>query len=264
MNLMISKLWNSFASQARLMWFYVKQFASVSYFIQLMVISTVTVTFVQNMGVRAWGGDPVMLCNRSAIIGLWSTSIAAAGIIGFERNRGTLVHLLVGKISLPRVFFAIVSSASSFGLLAFPVAWTTWILLDGNLDIIAQLSFTQFVWDLGYIFLLWLGAVSVASVVASIFVLTPNAISYEQLLLVPVFILSGLLFTGSHVPNWIAYTRFIIPLGTPSKMLLNNSPASLADFILSTLSIIVWFALAYFFAQKAIKKATQMGTLEVI
>ena len=63
---------------------------------------------------------------------MWSVCIVSAGIINFERFRGTLVYLCSGSISPVRVLAAIVSSASIVGLAALPLSWLVWALVTLN------------------------------------------------------------------------------------------------------------------------------------
>ena len=70
--------------------------------------------------------------------------------------------------------------------------------------------------------MLLVGCVVLSFVVAPVFVLTPNAISYEGLLLVPVFILSGIVFTSVDPPAWLALVSGLIPLRLPVDLLLGE------------------------------------------
>lgn len=109
--------------QLRLSWFHVRQFMSVPYFIQLMIVTTVTTTLVQYLAARAWGGiSPTQGWVRGGVIGLWTTTTCAAGIIGFERYKGTLVHLVMARIGALRSLATVVCSAASVGVLSLPLA----------------------------------------------------------------------------------------------------------------------------------------------
>ncbi|MFI5504943.1 antibiotic transport system permease [Corynebacterium kutscheri] len=179
--------------QLRLMAFHVRQFAAVAYFARLMVFTTIATTIVQWLAVTAWGdSSPEQGWVRGGIIGMWTTATCAAGIIGFERFKGTLVYLIAAPIGALRALVAPVVAASSFGLLAFPVSWLTWVICSHSVPgLPADTTVITFVLA---VLMLYLGCVALTITIAALFVLTPNAISYEGLLVVPIFLLSGVLF----------------------------------------------------------------------
>lgn len=245
--------------QLRLSIFLLRQFMSVPYFILVMVMTTVATTLVQFLSFQAFGQiSTTQGWMRAGIIGMWTTSTAAAGIIGFERHKGTLVYLVGAPIGAWRGLAAVVSSAASFGLAAFPVAWLTWALLSGTWD------FTPWRWQLPLsIGLLWVGCTSISFVIAALFVLTPNAISYEGLLLVPMFIASGVLFTTTSPPAWLAGVGALLPLSIPVSWLLeqNVSTESLVGW---TVVLVGWLVVAGMAGRYALWRATKQGTLEII
>lgn len=245
--------------QLRLSVFHLRQFVSVPYFILVMVMTTVATTLVQYLSWRAFGQiSATQGWLRAGIIGMWTTATAAAGIIGFERHKGTLVYLVGAPIGALRSLAAVVSSAASFGLAAFPVAWTTWALLSGTL------GFTAWTWQLAVGGVaLWVGCVSLSFVIAALFVLTPNAISYEGLLLVPMFIASGVLFTTTTPPAWLAGVGALLPLSVPVRVLLGGEMSE-ADVAVWVVVLAAWLAAAGMAGRYALWRATKQGTFEVI
>ena len=84
--------------QLRMTAFHIRQFVSVPYFVQVMAVTAAITALVQYLAVRAWGAvTPAQGWTRAGVIGLWSTATCAAGIIGFERHKGTLVHLVMAR-----------------------------------------------------------------------------------------------------------------------------------------------------------------------
>ena len=242
--------------------FHVRQFVSVPYFIQLMVMTTTSTTLVQFLAASAWGGiTPTQGWVRGGVVGMWTTTTCAAGIIGFERYKGTLVHLVMAPVGALRSLAAVVCAAASFGLVAFPVAWCTWALLS------TSVSFTGPGWEVwarltaGALMLL-VGCLALSLVIAALFVLTPNAIAYEGLLLVPVFIASGIVVT-STVPPWLALLRRFLPLSVPFDLLLGREVGASA-LIGWCACAAAWFALSSLLGRRALRLATRAGSLEVI
>ncbi len=245
--------------QLRMSAFHVRQFVSVPYFIQLMVTTTLATALVQFLSFRAFGTmSATQGWVRAGIIGMWTTATCAAGIIGFERYKGTLVYLVSAPIGALRSLAAVVASAGSFGLAAFPVAWVTWALCS------ASVTFTAPSWGFACgVLLLWIGYLSVSFVIAALFVLTPNAISYEGLLLVPMFLASGILFTTTTPPAWLAYLSFFVPLSMPTSLLFGEA-ITWSDVAIWAVVLGTWLAAAGVAGRAALRRATRSGTLEVM
>ncbi|MDO4888881.1 MAG: ABC transporter permease [Actinomycetaceae bacterium] len=251
--------------QLRMSAFHVRQFASVPYFVQLMLITTVTSTLVQLLAVQAWGGSARIAWMRAAVIGMWTVATASAGIIGFERYKGTLVHLVLARIHPLRALLAVVAAASTFGLAAFPVAWATWALASSSLGFTGLFSPGDAAAFVAHALLVWLGCLAASCVVASLFVLTPNAIAYEELLLVPVFLASGILFTSTAAPPWLEAAGWAIPLRGPVALLMGTSGlAAWQAWAASIACIAAWFGAAWLLGRGALRQARVTGTLEVI
>ncbi|MDU0347923.1 ABC transporter permease [Actinomyces sp. MRS3W] len=249
--------------QLRMTAFHVRQFVSVPYFLQLMVFTTIVTTLVQFLAARAWGGiTPTQGWVRGGVIGMWTTATCAAGIIGFERHKRTLAHLVMAPIGSLRSLAAVVSAAACFGLAALPVAWCTWAVASGSVD------FTVPGWSgagrmvLAAVLLL-AGCLTLTFVIAALFVLTPNAIAYEELLLVPVFIASGILFTSTSPPSWLATISRFLPLSVPFDLLLGRA-VSAVDAVGWLVCVAVWLCLATVLGRRALRLATRAGTLEMI
>ena len=136
---------------------------------------------------------------RGGIIGMWTVSTCSAGILGFERYKGTLVFFVSSRIDPRLPMAAVVSAASTFGLAAMPLAWVARLTPTGGGGL-SMFSLDRLAWYVAGTLLLWVACLSVAFVIATVFVLTPNAIAYESMLLTPVLIASGVLFTHSAIP----------------------------------------------------------------
>ena len=84
---------------------------------------------------------------------------------------------------------------------------------------------------------------------------TPNAIAYEELLLVPVFLASGVLFTESSAPAWLDALGTLIPIQAPVKVLLGQMPMnSFGDFLgvlLQTCAVTALWMLAAYLVRQA-------------
>lgn len=249
--------------QVRIMWFYVRQFVSVPYFVQLMALTTLAATLTQFLAWRAWQSmTPIDGWARGGTIGTWTTATCAAGIIGFERYKGTLVHLVMAPVGALRVLAAVVCSASLFGIAALPLSWVVWALASGSV------TFTDLSgWNLARVvagaLMLLVGCVVMSLVVAALFVLTPNAIAYEGLILVPVLIASGLLFTAVNVPTAVSIGMRAIPLRLGYDVLTGRAVGA-AELVTWCVVTLAWLIAARWLGERALNLATRRGSLELV
>ena len=154
-----------------------------------------------------------------------------------------------------------------FGPAALPLAWAFWALCTFSV------GFTDFT-QVGAHYLvglplLWVSCLAVTFVIAGFFVATPNAIAYEELLLVPVFVASGVLFTESSAPAWLDALGTLIPIQAPVKVLLGQMPMnSFGDFlgmVVQTCAVTaLWMLAGYLLGRRALRAATVHGTLGAI
>lgn len=254
--------------QLRMMRFELSQFITVPYFAQLLVFTVASSVALQALAAGAWGADATTAWSRSGIIGAWTLCTVSAGILGMERYRGTFAHLLTGGVNPLRTILAVVASASIFGVAALPLAWACWAVCT------ASVGFTDFsrgdtaVRYLLGVPLLWCAGLSVTVVIAAFFVLTPNAIAYEELLLVPVFVLSGVLFTGAQAPAWVDAAGVVIPIQAPVHLLLGRTGATGADLAgIAVHTLVVsafWLLAGWWLTRRALRAATITGTLGTI
>ena len=238
----------------RMLWFNIKQFVAVTYFVQSIIITTIASCIIQWLAVRAWGADAQQACMRGALIGMWTSTLFSAGSIGFERFKGTLVYL-ISMSRTPLITLAIlVSSAACFGLIAFPIAQLCWFIMSGSLFISNPMM----------LLLVWIACSSIALVVASLFVLTPNAIAYEGLLFVPALFFSGIVISISAFPVGMSKALLLLnPLALPATSLLGGRLYGINP-LMSLLVSMLWMIVAYALGKYAIKRATVHGTLELI
>ena len=160
-------------SVMRMVWFHLRQFARVGYFVGLLVSSTTSMFLLQLLAMRATTGPilspDLQLWVRAALVGMWSVCTVSAGMIGFQRMQGTLVHVLFSPRSPIATLGPIVAAGSCFGILAFPLAAGLAVVFHQPVGVINGVGLPLY----------WLACLSVSVVVAATFVFTRNAIAYE-------------------------------------------------------------------------------------
>jgi len=246
----------------RMLWFHVRQFAKVGYFVHLTVAGTISACLLQRLGAGSGASmDPVAWL-RAAEIGLWTTCTASAGIIGFQRHQGTLAPILVGRRPAAESLSALVAAAATFGLLAFPLAGVLTALLGGPVRASAATAVGAL--------LVWAGATAASLAVASLFVLTPHAITFEVLLLVPLVFASGMLGFPAWLPHGVAHASLVVPFSGGVHLLAGSvgAPAITAPAwalaAASVASTCGWLLLARAGLARCLHQARAEATLEVL
>ncbi|MCI9888615.1 ABC transporter permease [Micrococcales bacterium 31B] len=242
--------------------FHLALFARNSFFVQLMLTSTLSVLALQAIAALA-SDSPAdgTAWLRAGMVGMWSVSTVAAGLIGYQRFQGTLVHLAMSPRSLASTLTPLIASAASFGLLALPTAAAAaWVL---------RLPFAP-ISAVGLLVggtLLWASCLVISFVVAALFVLTPNAITYEGLLLVPLVLLSGIFGIPESIRAWVAPLSYLVPTTHAVAALLGAGTVDAAFWTRAGLGLLVsagWLGGAVWLIRRVAKKATRDGTLELI
>lgn len=245
----------------RMLWFHTHLFSRNSYFSQLLISSTLSILVLQMLVANeVVGSDTSTIWIRSAVVGMWTVCTVAAGLVGYQRFQGTLVYLVMTPSSPARTLLPLIASAATFGVLAFPLAALGGMLFGNFPDISSWPTL------LVGVAALWLSCLAVTTLVASVFVLTPNAITYEGLLAVPFVLLSGVFGVPENL--WIGadYFRYILPT-TPAVRILLEQPQreDLAPLLLLCLGVVVvWFYLSHNAMNAALDRARFKGSLEVV
>lgn len=226
--------------------FQLREFARTTYFLELVLSATIAVGIIQRLGHAGWGGDPWLGFVRTIAIGMWTLAATAAGILGFERFKGTLVFLAHGRIPAVAGIAPTVTACARFGLLAVPISAIVWWGVPA-------LSLNFF---LGCV-LLWLALVSMSYLIAVTFLASPNALAYEGLLLVPLLALSGI-FDVAHLSD---YSRFLIPAAGAFRFLVHGE---LIDATASILLTCGYLLLSLVVARITLKAARTSATIELV
>lgn len=243
--------------------FHLRLFSKNSFFVQLLLTSTLSVLVLQVLVARTGDAPTELVWLRAGLVGTWTVCTVAAGMIGFQRFQGTLVHLVMTGRPTSATLFPVVGSAATFGLLAFPVAAVGAAVLGvppagvswGRL-LIGALVF-------------WVACLAMTCVVAPLFVLTPDAIIYEGLLAVPLVLLSGVFGTPGGLPTALVTLTRLLPTTDAVQVVLGSagSPSDDGYLVAAAASLLVsalWFAAAGWLLRRAARRATVGATLEVV
>lgn len=239
-----------------LSWFHLRLFARNGYFVSSMLMNTLGLLLLQYLVAYAANAlqDP-FLWVRVGIFGMWSSAVTAAGAIGFQRFQGTLPYLLNNATDDLISLAALLAPCSVFGLLAFPVSFVASALLGLNVSVVPV--------QLPAVVMLWVGALVLDFGIAAFFVMTPNAIVYEELILIPVMLLGGLVPFSGGLAWLVEVFGWVLPISAPIRILLSGRCTSLlaVQFVVSTL---LCLTASVYLARLLLRRARIDGKMGVI
>lgn len=241
-----------------LCWFHLRLFAKNGYFFGSMFCNTLSIFLLQYISGYASGNlaDPNIWL-RAGIFGMWTCATTAAGSIGFQRFQGTLPYLLNNATSDFTSLSALIVPSASFGLLSFPISWFVATILGLNTQFTSLEVLTSIV-------LLWIGAVILDFGIAAFFVLTPNALVYEELILIPLMLLSGLFPLPDAFQGVVQWFTWLLPISAPIQLLLEPDAPRLLLYSQFVVSVILCFLAAYLITRKLLRLARETGKIGVI
>lgn len=240
----------------RLFWFQFKLYVSNQYFFWLTITSTVSIFILQYTIAYANHGlnDP-MVWIRSAVFGLWASCTTAAGSIGYQRFQGTLPYIINTRYDERGSLVALLLPASSYGLLAFPLAFGLAKVFSVS---IGKIDFKFIL----MIILLWVAAAAMDILIAAFFTLTPNALVYEALINIPILLLAGVFGNEKFSLPLMNISQYFLPLTMPIKVLLY--PNTSINILAYVVSLILWILLILIAVTRINDLARKKGSLKII
>lgn len=259
----VHSLRNWIASCARGSWFQLKSLAHTTFFMQNAAMTPICFALMKILVYMAtedaFGLDARSIWVDAAIAGLWSATTTAVGIIGYQRFLGTLQYLATSVIAPSAVFLPIVASAALLGIIGVPLALVTVAVCLHGYVYISGLQI------LG-VLLAMLACVASAALLAGIFVLFSRATAYEPLILIPVWMLSGIVVPVDTMPLPLRVIAFVHPLTSAvwvshaSMFSVNVILGSVLSAILSVILLIVAGRILRYTLKMAIKE----GSLNIL
>ncbi|MGO2723296.1 MAG: ABC transporter permease [Lactobacillus sp.] len=192
--------------------FQFKLYVKDTYFVNLVIIETTTMLLYQYLAHyigHTYTGQEWLI---AGVIGTWASCTTSAGALGYQQWQGTLPYLLNTVISHEKVLLATLMPAALYGLVSFPLAGIEAKILGMPIKLLD--------WQLILgILLLWLAATTLSYFISLFFLLSRNAMAYEQLLLLPILLLSGLIGIPTFIANAIRPFQMLSPLTLPIKLI---------------------------------------------
>lgn len=235
--------------------FHVRQLLKTPFFLQTALLAPLSFGLLKWLG---YSGAQVAVTDsfwvEISIAGLWASTTTAVGIVGFQRFQGTLEHLATSVLQPRSVFTALTAAAAALGLLSVPIGIALQLFATGSVHF--SLS------SVCSILLAAVACVASAGVLASLFVLTRRATAFEPLLLIPVWLLSGVVIPTQTLPGWIQAVAWLHPLsGAVRVEHATTIGEALAAAGGSAMVSLAWIFLAGRLLSAATKRARAEGTL---
>lgn len=235
--------------------FQLKLYVKNSYFVSLVLIETSSMLlyeYLANFTNQSYSGKEWLI---AGIMGMWASCTTSAGALGFQQWQGTLAHLLNSGLSSVKVLISVLSPAAIYGLISFPLAGLEARILNIPVDYFdLQL--------LVGIILFWFASTVLSYFISLLFILSRNAFEYEELILLPILLLSGMLATPAYVIPFIKPIQLLSPLSFPIRIIYHHNFRW--DFMISYLLIILLFiVISKLLTNIVIKRAFKEGRLNI-
>ena len=173
-----------------------------AYFVQAALIAPVVFVVLR---VQAGQGGPGLGVD-GAVVGVWTVTAAAVGILGYQRSQGTLEQIALTPRPLGSALAPIPLACVGVGVLSIPAAIVASRLLG-----VRFAPHSPALVALGLV-LLFAACGTTALVLSGLFVLTPHATVYEPVLVAPVLLLSGAVIDRAQLPVPLQLLGVVDPL----------------------------------------------------
>lgn len=201
----------------------------------------------------------------SGLLSLWSCIVfSSAGDIERERWMGTLAILFVAPASFPKIILSKIIGNTILSLLPFIISF-----LIVRFIFLEPFIITHFYWFLFIFLLSIISFVAIAFLFSVFFTLSKKAGSLMNCMEYPIFILCGMAFPLSMIPEPFHFISYLLT-PTYATQLLRSSINGIENLSIFYLQIgllillsIIYIVLGILLFHKIDKKIRQKATLEV-
>lgn len=187
-------------------WFHLRVLLRNSYFLQLSITAPMVFLALRGLvSANSPRADDFAWVDAIAA-GMWSTTAATVGIIGYQRFQGTLEHLVLTSRRLWTVLGPTVFSCPLLGLLGVPLVYGASYLL-GTPPRVDQ----PLILPLG-VALLLIACAACSFCLAGLFIITRHALVYEPLIIAPALLIAGVVISPDRLPAVGQVAGLVFPL----------------------------------------------------
>lgn len=238
--------------------FHVRQLLRNSYFVQTALVAPVVFVILR---VQA-GRTTAALGLDAIVVGFWTMTVTAIGILGYQRMQGTLEQIALTSRRLGSALAPIAVACTALGLVSIPAA----LLTTAMFSTLPAPAHPVMV-GIG-LALVMVACAASSLVLAGLFVLTRHAIVYEPVLVTPILLISGAVVDRGALPAPVRWAAVLHPI-TGAVAILHGG-AGVTAFSAATaavwaaqalISATVLVGIALLIVRVATTRALQEGTL---
>lgn len=231
--------------------FQVRQLARTSFFLQTALAAPAAFVLLRVTAGFINGPDSAhSLWFDGAIAGIWATTTTATGMLGYQRFLGTFEYLIVSPLRPSVVYGSILAASAFLGLIGVPLAVALQFVTDHVVSVTSQ----QILGLLAALF----ACVASAHVLAAVFVFSRHANAFEPLLLVPVWLLVGVVVPTDGLPRPLALVALLHPISSAVRASRETAMSSAVSWACVSVVIgVMWL----YFGSRLLVKAQQLAAL---
>ncbi|NQX05395.1 ABC transporter permease [Rathayibacter sp. VKM Ac-2856] len=228
-----------------------------AYFVQTALIAPLVLVALR---VQAGRGGPALWAD-GVVVGVWSATATAVGILGYQRMQGVLEQIALTPRPIGTALAPISIACTAVGVLSLPAAVLGAGLLDGW-----TAPHSPALVALGLV-LLAAACATTALALSGLVVLTRHATVYEPILLAPVLLLSGAVIKHAQLPVPLQLLGVLDPLTGAVQVLHAGISGGLAPGAVAVwsaqglLAALVSALVARAILRVAVRRARSAGTL---
>lgn len=237
--------------------FHARQLLRVPFFMQTALLAPASFLLLRGLGAMNVDAplSPLTWLDAS-VAGLWATTTSAAGLIIYQRFQGTLEAQVLSVHRPGIVFGALTAAAALIGVVGIPSAMSLQYAISQQIHVAVE--------PVIGIMVSLVACVASAALLSSLFVVNPAASALEPLILVPVWMLVGIVVPFAGLPDWLGSVALVHPL--TSAVLAGHAESVGAAMVWGAVSLLVsiaWLVMAGVGLRAAITRARVNGTLAV-
>ena len=232
------------------------------WFLALIVAPLHTVVFVTIFQHAGRGDLTPYAVLAPALISLWAMSLQTSGeLISTEREYGSLEGLLAAPGRFEVLMLGRIGAVTLLSTLAFVESWVAGWLLQGSPVAVEHPALFA-----ATVVVTALAMTGWAGVMASVFVLTRSARTFQNALSYPFYVLGGVLVPVALLPDWLEPLSRLVFLSWASDLLRDTLAVGPVPDPLLRLGAVALlgaagFALAHHLLQRALRRVRATGSL---
>jgi ABC-2 type transport system permease protein len=206
--------------------FHMRQLLRNNYFVQTAFVAPIVFVLLRVQAAHT----TATLWLDGTVVGFWTTTVTAVGILGYQRAQGTLEQIALTPRSLGTALAPITVACTTIGMISLPAA----ILTTSVFSTLQPPPRPVFV-AMGLV-LVFLACGASSLLLGGLFVITRHALVYEPVLVTPILLMSGAVLDRDVLPAPIRWVSVLHPI-TGAVELLHIGSGTVAS---STSTAALW------------------------